>query len=622
MSAMDRVEFVGRWTTIGLTAMLIIALARVTQLQVAPPARLMAYVGERVTNAPQDAPRADLLDRKGRVIAATSFGQRLFLDPSRFAQPHETAVERLAEAAGIDESLILERLVPRLVENKRRAEADEAPIRYVSVGGVLEDWQAEAVRTLRMDGAHLERVPVRTVAGDVAAGIVGKVGAENVGLLGAERTFDAALQSDPGRLRYVHDARGRPLWIEAGDYQPARLGDDVRLSLDLVLQEMAVEEITRGVEEADAAGGRIVMVDPVTGEILAMADVTREVKGLRAFDARQVTDAFENGVRFRVIPPDEKRAIHPALGRNRCVEDAYEPGSTFKPFLWSAVVERGLANLDEVINTHDGRWRTPYGRPVEDVAARGEQTVAQVLINSSNIGMVQLVSRLKNDEARRAILRYGFGSRTGLGLPGESAGIVTSPKDWTHYTQTSVAMGYEVAVTPVQMARAFSVFARDGELAGAMTDVTLAAAGSGRTPSAMFHRALPPAVAMSAREAMRGVTANMDRTLERAGRIDTAPLYEMFGKSGTARVFRPDGKGYIPRQYVSSFIAGAPVERARVVVVVVIDDPGPACIRRNQHFGSWVAGPVVRRVVERALPYLGVAPSEDARAAESVAVAE
>jgi len=604
-----RSDLVGTITAWAITLALLVVIGRVVQLEVFPSENLRAIAAQHTGTWNSEAARGDIVDRRGRLIATTTYGYRLFIDPARFPKERDAAFDAIAHASGIDRSKIVDRVIPRLRANLRRAEEGRPLIRYASVGGILPPANADAVRRLEIEGVHLERRPVRlTPSGEVAAAIVGKVGIDHDGLLGAERAFESALKPDDGSLAYIHDARGRPMWIDSGSLAEAESGAPIALSIDLVIQDLAVQELQRGVEEADAAGGRAIVLDPVSGEILAMADIVREVPGAVKFDPALVDDAYEHGVRFKVIPDDAGRLVHPAMARNRCVEDAYEPGSTFKPIVWSSAVELGLADPAEVLPAYNGRWKTAYGRPLEDVAPKESLSVSDVLVFSSNIGMSQLVDRMSHTQARQAIRKFGFGMRTDIGLPGESVGLVTSAKDWSKYTQTSVSMGYEVAVTPVQMVRAFAAFARTGELAGVLPQLTLTAVDPNE-PQAFVHRVLAPGVVVAAREAMGGVVERLDEKLEREGRLATPPSHTMFGKSGTAKQFRPDGRGYYERQYVSSFIAGAPMDRPRLVVLVVIDDPGPAMIAERQHYGSSVAGPVVRRIVERALPYMGVAPT-------------
>ena len=652
-SAGARANLVALVAAAVLTVLLGTMFLRVVQLQTRPSAALALHMDERATVVTEPGVRGDLVDRRGRLLGASRFGHRVFVDPSRFPCPPDEALARLAQASGIPLDEVARRIVPRLATNQARlaamesaprrptpgtlgalvgmrgddpggtgAAAPDAPgslIRYVSVGGVLEDWRVDLVRGLGIPGVYLELRGVREQVEPALTGsLLGLVGIDHDGLAGAERLFDAVMRPQNGRLRYIRDARSRPMWVEAGGYTAPQRGHDARLALDLELQRIVVEELTRGMEDADAAGGRCVLVDPATGEVLAMADLFRPVPGAVAFDWSNPAPARKP--RYRTVRPSEG-----PLARNRCVEDVYEPGSTFKPFMWSVTTDAGLADPDEPVDTENGSWVTPYGRPVKDVVRKPVMTWGQVLIHSSNIGMCKITRRLTDRQMRDAVLAFGFGSRTGLGIPGESAGIVTAAKAWSKYTQTSVAMGHEIAVTPVQMARAFCAFARTGARAGTIPPLRLTALDTsfpGPGAGADGPRIVSPRIAELTRDTMRGVAMAAERKLAGASADEAPPRYEMFGKSGTAEIplgappkgtRRPRGlKGYYPNQYNSSFVAGAPASRPRLVVLVVIDDPGPARIAARTHYGSHVAYPVARRVMERALAYLGVPPDAPA----------
>lgn len=498
--------------------------------------------------------------------------------------------------------------------------------RYLPLPGMVDESRLDVVRKLRIPGVHLETKQIREPTSDeLVASILGKVGSEGKGMMGTEAKLDEALQPSSGKFSYLHDRRGRPLWVEPGSYTPPKRGEDLALSIDLELQRIVVEELDRAVYEADAAGARAVMVDPNTGEVVAMVDIIRDLEDARDYDWQTVIDKDAlnpPGQRWRVIKQDPRRDTHPALARNRCVEDVYEPGSTFKSFIWAKVLDYGLIKPNDIINTHGGEYRVPYGnRTVRDVSARGSQTWMEVLINSSNIGMVKGASRLSFEQHHDAIRAFGFGEKTGTSLPGETRGIVTPLKDWTNWVQTSASYGYQVGVTPVQVARAFSAFARKGENNGILPSLRLLAVEPGTPPPAeqtMPRRVVSRWVADLTRQTLRGVTVSLDR------RMQTKPIpegpfqYEIFGKSGTAQIpvgspppgyrLPPGSDGYFP-QYFSSFVAAGPVDEPRLVLIVVIDDPGPDLIKIKQHRGGNVAGPVVRRVLERSLAYLGVPPS-------------
>lgn len=584
-------------------------LARVAQLQHAPAKALESFITDRARDVRVPSPRGAIYDRRGRLLASTTPGHRLFLDPLRFPARTPNVFERVASASGYPEEIIRERVLPRIKENDTRRRDGRALIRYVAVGGILPTDRAQSVRELDIPGVHLERRPVReAVVTPTLAPLIGKVGFEHNGLLGLEHAYESALAPRAGSASIVRDAEGAPLWVEGDAINAPRRGADLRLSIDSELQRLAEIVLRKGLDAADARAGRLIMIDPATGEILVMLDQYRDVENI-PFDPENVPEPDAQWPRYDVIPPDPRREIEPALARLRCVEDAYEPGSTFKPFIWSGVLERGKATIDETINTHHGRWRTSYGRPVADVVEREEQTVFEALVNSSNIALTKLAERLTPAQLQDIIRKFGFGARTALPLPGEAPGLVTPPDRWNKYTSTSVAFGYEVAVTPVQMIRAFSAFARDGDLAGTLPRLSL----RHRDPSAeMLHRVIPASVAIDARRAMREVARVMVERNQGHGRLpEGVPAYSLFGKSGTAKIARPDGRGYFQKQYVSSFVAAAPYDAPRLAVLVVIDDPGPERIAQRSHYGSGVAGPVAARLLHEALEYLGVPHDTD-----------
>lgn len=629
-----------RWATFAtviLTIVLLAVAARVAQLQLYPGDNLLAHMGARVSQVELATSRGDLLDRRGRLLATSRTGHRAFVDPVAFAAidpaERDERLAEIAEAVGAPAGALRERVRSRLEANQRRArgQEDAPPIRFVAISDVLTERRVQRVRELKIPGLHLQARPVReSVAGEVAAALVGKVGFEHEGRLGAEYALNDDLDPQSGTLHYLRDSAGRPLWVEPDQWKPGEPGADVRLSIDLQLQRICHEELMRGIEDADAAGGRLIMIDPATGEVLAMLDLVREVEGLVEYpwadkDAPPGPGLPEPGPdapRYVTLPPDPGREIHPALARNRCVEDIYEPGSTFKPFVWAAVTELGLARSDEVFDTHGGRWRLGR-RAIEDVTRRMKMTWDEVLVNSSNIGMVKGSGRLSHKQLHDALVRFGFGRQSGIDLPGEAAGMVTPLSRWGTYTHTSVAFGHEVAVTPVQMVRAFAAFARTGAQAGTLPQLHVVALDDAAPDHDLLHRVMPPGVAIKVRYVLAEVASKMEAVMKSKDPSETGWRYRIFGKSGTAEIplgRPPEGKrlptgarGYYEEQYNSSFIAGGPLEHPRLVVLVVIDDPGPRHVWNHPfrtHYGSHVAGPVARRVLERSLAYLGVPPSD------------
>lgn len=547
-----RIASWGTAVAVAVTLALLLVPLRVLQLQLAPSEQLAAEVAGISSVSRTLVRRGDLLDRRGRLLATSSLGWRAFADPVEAKDPTMLGA-KLDHAIGIP-----------AVETDR-ALSGRLHRRYIPVSGILEPWQVERLRDEGIRGIGLEPRSVRHYPQALdAASLVGVVGFEHSGLAGLEHSMEHALQPTEGRLRTVRDASRRTMWIPPDGFDPGDDGESIRLSIDLAIQRLAHNRLRAAVAEYGAAGGRLVVMDCRTGELLAAVDVSRDE-----------TD------------------VAPRLRRNRCVTDPYEPGSTFKPFVWAAATQDGLADPDEILPTpSNGPHRTSFGRRIRDAHYRGPTSWRMVLVKSLNSGMAIVAERMKRQRLRQLVASLGFGHPTGCGLPGETGGIVTSERNWSAYTQTSVAMGHEIAVTPVQMARAFCVFACDGRIPSATMRARPA-----DTPL-LSEAVLEPEIAALTRRTMVRVMT------EGTGKRAQSEAYSMFGKSGTAQLPKAEGGGYHEDRYVSSFIAGAPAETPRIVVLCVIDDP-------DRSLGAWyggsTAGPVVRDLVDGVLPYLGVA---------------
>jgi len=644
---------------VGITACVGGLLYRVYDLQTNPDPRLADIAGIRTKALVEPGRRGMIVDRIGRPVAVTDFGSALIIDPVDFPgrrRNFDSAIVALAECLSIaDQPELIKKIVgdPLMTAAKRNfgrwAAAGWTPgdtkmprpkvkglDRYVHIGDVvLSDRAVEAVTRMQADkdrrltGLFLVPRPVRQLLSpELIAPIVGQVGIDDktrkeIGKFGVElRAESREVQPESGRIEYARDAAGKPLWVVSDGYTAAVNGQNIRLAIDLELQRMLIDELERGVDDAGAAGGRAVMIDVITGEVVALHDTVRDV-GATPYDFKTIITKREKGVkhhgpRWRVIKPDEgARASVPNARRNRCVEDIYEPGSTFKPFMWSMVMANGYANLTDSVETGHNPWHAPDGRTLTDVTKRDSMTVRDVLVNSSNIGMVKLTQRLSPEQMHEAAIEFGFGRRTGIELPGETPGVVTSLSKMNQSARVSMAIGHQISVTPVQMVRAFSAFCRTGDDAGTIPDIHIVTTPkAGELPFRDARRVLAPTIAGMTRGVMRGVMHKVDENMKKAG--EEGWRYELFGKSGTAQIpiGDRDGRqipkgsiGYYAGQYFSSFIAGGPYEQPRLAMIVVIDDPSPKMVEEVRYYGSLVAGPVVRRTMDRALAYLGVPAS-------------
>lgn len=555
-----RALLVGRIVMALITAVMLGVIGRVAQLQIAPPPQVQRLVNSQRSKEQLLARRANLLDRRSRVIASTRVAGTLFVDPQMIREPN-TFSEVVGYTLGYDPAEIERKIDARL------------HTRYVLLDRELTDERAAALKDLKLPGLGSDLRLVREYPLGTAAGqVIGFVGVDGTGLEGLELVFNDTLTGRAGSLNYWRDARRRPLWVQSGSgaYRPPVDGEPVRLSLDAAIQSFAEQALANTCRGYDAESGQIIVMHPFTGEILAMANYPN-------VDPRTAGN----------MPPD--------LRRNRSVTDVFEPGSTFKPFIWAAATQQQLAKPEELIDCHMGFYVSPRGRRLRDVHGYGKISWDTVLIKSSNIGMAIVGQRMGSQRLYEAVRNFGFGRSTDSGLPGEIAGLVNPLPRWTHYSETSVPMGQEIGVTALQLARGYSALANGGYL---ITPTILAADAD--SPSPIKHQVISTAVANHTRQVMRLVVT------EGTGQKAKSDLYEIFGKTGTAQVPDRVRGGYTADKYTAVFAGGGPVNDPQVVVVTVIHQPD----KRKGYYGGIVAAPPSKQVIEQTLAYLGVTPTQ------------
>ncbi|MCE9592218.1 MAG: hypothetical protein K8S99_17065 [Planctomycetes bacterium] len=542
--------------TVGLLALL----GRVVELQTRPPKPIAALVDSQTSKIELLGRHGTIRDRFGRPLAIARPGKRLFIDPMEIDNLN-TFPNAVSEKLGYDSMLVSKRMAGRMDSQ------------YVVLDRRMSDDRVDKTRDLKLDGLGVETYLVRDYPqGNLAAQLIGFVNRDGKGLEGVERMFDKDLRGRPGSIGFLRDAQRRPLWIESNSYRAPEDGSSVRLSIDLIVQSIAETELAKTCKEFEAQSGEVVVMDPATGEILAMAS-------------------------YPVMDANNYGNTSPELRRIRAITDTYEPGSTFKPFIWAPALEQGIIRPNEMFDcTTSGTYQFASGRRLRDAHACGLLTADGVLIKSSNIGMGKIGERMGKEKLYSAIKSFGFGDSTRTGLPGEVRGRVWPLKMWSGYSSTSVTMGQEVTVTPLQIARAFCTFANGGLLVSPTIRARDDSPLGQRTP--VYQRVLQTATAEHAREVLRRVVT------EGTGKHADSPLYTIFGKTGTAQVADKKAHGYIPDAYTSSFICGAPMEQPRLVIACVIHRPN----RRKGYFGGIVAAPAARRIIEQSLIYMGVQP--------------
>jgi cell division protein FtsI (penicillin-binding protein 3) len=534
--------------------------ARLIYLQIEERDSLVKRAREQQQDMIGTSPwRGLVLDRAGRELARSVDTDSFFVVPGEIKNVEEM-VARLASVKETDAAALTERLKQARAANKK----------FAWLARQLEVEEAEKIRALNLAGVYSLKEPKRYYPnGTLASHVLGFVGLDEVGLAGVEQSFNERIRGEAGKIFVETDARRRPY----SSFEVAsRPGQSVVLTIDQMVQYRTEQALAAAVERAQAKSGTAIVLDPHTGEILALANAP-------SFD------------------PNNARTATDAARINEALQNIYEPGSTFKIVAYSAAIEEGLVKPDDRIDCQMGSI-TVAGRLIHDHHAFGSLTVADALAKSSNVAAIKLGLKLGDKRMYDYITRFGFGSRTGVELPGETAGLVRAVTRWQPSSIGSIAMGQEVGVTPVQMAAAFGALANGGvRVAPHVVREIRAADGTAlfqATPEQ--RRVVSTETAHALRGMLEGVTLN--GTAKRA-QLDG---YTAAGKTGTAQKIDPVTKAYSKTRYIGSFVGFAPVENPAVVIIVVIDEPLGA------YHGGDVAAPVFREIAEQILPDLNVAP--------------
>lgn len=493
------------------------------------------------------ARRGDILDRNGRPLAVTSEIYHIGIAPNEVR----------------DLSRLRELLVRDLGLSSRQVKRDfGSGQRWIYYGGPFTADEIRSIRELR--GVHPEVVYSRTYQNlDLARSIIGRVAPdEGEGKSGLEFALDSILTGIPGERIVIRDARGRRYASPSREIRDPVPGADVYLTLDVELQEIAEASLASALREYDADGGDIVMLDPRTGEILALASVSSD-----------------------------------GSSRPTPLTDPYEPGSTVKVFTAAALLSLGRVDSTMEVSAEDGSWRMPVNesgtlfRTIEDAhPIEGSLTLAEAIQYSSNIAMGKFSQMLTPVEQYDQLRDFGFGSPTGVEFPSESRGTLAPPHEWDFYTQPSLAMGYEFQVTPLQLAAAYAAIANDGILLSP-TLIREIRSPDGTTiyrhHPEPIRRAVTPAVARKLRGFLREAAGE-----EGTGSRAQLAGFTTLGKTGTAKQLV---NGRYGSRYAASFASIFPAEEPQLVTLVKLDNPA------DHYYGGQTAAPLTRDILVQAM---------------------
>ena len=508
--------------------------------------------------------RGAIYDRHGAELAVSADVDSVYANPRRLramAQDPTTVARSIAKVLDVDPQQLAKRLGADryFVWIERRVTPNEATrIRELDIPGIELTTEARRYYPNRHLAAHL----------------IGFADIDGRGIEGIELAYEDRLRGSDRRVEAIRDRRGHVVFADDMEDDRTIQGQSVVLTIDKAIQHIAERELALGVRTFEARGGSVVVMDPSSGEILALAN-------------------------YPPFNPNEPSKHPTSHRRNRAVVDRFEPGSTVKPFTMAAALAAGAVKPNQSINCENGVTRMG-GRLLHDAHPYEWLTPTQILAYSSNIGTAKIAQDLGKKDLYRGFRRFGFGEPTGLGVPGETAGILRHYRRWYEIDTAAVSFGQGMSVTNVQLATAMSAIANGGQLMQPML-VRRMSDGHGATieenKPRVRRQVVPRRVAKLVGQMLTAVTEPGGTAIEAA--VDG---YIVAGKTGTAQKADYVHGGYAKDKWLASFIGFAPADRPSVVISVVIDEPVIA------HYGGTVAGPVFRRIAEVTLRHMGIAP--------------
>jgi len=515
---------------------------------------------EHLTSFSIEGERGNIYDRNLKKLVVNVKVQSLFAIPPKIENPREAAL-KISLILNLETKEVLDKL------NQKRP--------FVWIKRKLNETEVEEIKKLNLEGLDFLKESKRFYPQKyLASNLMGFVGIDNQGLEGLELFFDQELKGLPGLVVLERDASGEKIPLSIKELNTHRDGNSIVLTIDEVIQYITEEALDKAYQKYKAKAGVAIVVEPKTGEVLAIA----------------VRPSYD---------PNYFNKYALDLWKNLAITNAYEPGSTFKIVTIATALEEGVVKLDDQFYCKG--W-TNYNRHIfHDIHQHGSQNLTDIVKNSCNVGVIQVGTRLEQKVFEKSIRRFGFGTLTEINLPGEVNGLIRSSKDWSKISLASISIGQEISITPIQLIMAVSAIANRGTL---MKPLIVKEILDSNQNSVKVFKPKPVRQVVSVETALTMTKILEQVVIDGTGREAKLDEYQVAGKTGTGQIFDFATGKYSNSAYTSLFVGYVPAENPKMSILILLDQP------KGSYYGGTVAAPVFKEIASKVLPYLSIPPNQ------------
>jgi cell division protein FtsI/penicillin-binding protein 2 len=515
---------------------------------------------EHLTSFSIEGERGNIYDRNLKKLVVNVNVQSLFAIPPKIENPQEAAL-KISLILNLETKEVLDKL------NQKRP--------FVWIKRKLDETEVEEIKKLNLEGLDFLKESKRFYPKKyLASNLMGFVGIDNQGLEGLELFFDQELKGLPGLVVLERDASGGKIPLSIKELNTHRDGNSIVLTIDEVIQYITEEALDKAFQKYKAKAGVAIVVEPKTGEVLAIA----------------VRPSYD---------PNYFNKYALDLWRNLAITNTYEPGSTFKIVTIATALEEGVVKLDDQFYCKG--WTNYNGHIFHDIHQHGSQNLTDIVKNSCNVGVIQVGTRLEQKVFEKSIRRFGFGTLTEINLPGEVNGLIRSSKDWSKISLASISIGQEISITPIQLIMAISAIANRGTL---MKPLIVKEILDSNQNSVKVFKPKPVRQVVSVETALTMTKILEQVVIDGTGMEAKLDEYQVAGKTGTGQIFDFATGKYSNSAYTSLFVGYVPAENPKISILILLDQP------QGSYYGGTVAAPVFKEIASKVLPYLSILPNQ------------